>query len=109
MFSKQLIPVVLCVLPAFAASSSPVPVRKNKNPILGKYIVTFKDGVDHAIGVSSLTSSISSNSAITHEWAIINGLAGTFTDADLESLKSSPDIASIEEDGYVYIQAAKNQ
>jgi len=102
MFLAQLIAIILCVLPALAASSSLVPVTKTKDPIPGHYIVTFKDDVDHAVGVSSLTNNISSRSVVTHEWDIINGCAGTFTDPDLESLRSFPYIASIEEGGYVY-------
>jgi len=109
MFSKQLIPVVLCVLQALAASSPLVPVKKTNNPVPGQYVVTLKDGVDRVVSVSSLVSDISSDSTITHEWDIINGFAGTFTDADLEILRSLPDVVSIEEAGYVQIQAIKTQ
>ncbi|KAF9649520.1 serine protease [Thelephora ganbajun] len=56
--------------------SSPLAsVKKTTDAIPGRYIVTFKDS------------------------GLINGLAGTFTDADLELLRSNPNVASIEEDG----------
>jgi len=104
MFSKQLIAVILCVLPALAASSSLIPVKKTKNSIPGRYIVTFKEGVDRVVGASSLTSNISSQSVVTHEWDIINAVAGNFTDDDLESLRSLRHVASIHEDGHARTQ-----
>ncbi|KAF9649577.1 subtilisin-like protein, partial [Thelephora ganbajun] len=39
----------------------------------------------------------------------INGLAGVFTDADLELLRSNLNVASIEEDGYAYTQSVTTQ
>ncbi|KAF9642531.1 hypothetical protein BDM02DRAFT_3124479 [Thelephora ganbajun] len=86
-------------------SSSPlVSINKAKDAIPGRYIVTFKDSVGHDVGVSSVTDRIDSQSNVTHKWDFINGLAGTFTDADLELLRSHPDVASIKEDGYVHTQ-----
>lgn len=104
MFSKQLVALFFCVLSVFAAPSPLVLVSKTADAIPGRYIVTFRDDVDHVSGVSSVTSKISPQSSITHEWDIINGLAGTFTDADLEVLKSDPNVASIEEDGRAHTQ-----
>ncbi|KAF9642887.1 subtilisin-like protein [Thelephora ganbajun] len=85
-------------------SPSIVSIKKTKDAIPGRYIVTFKDSVDHDIGVSSVTDRIDPQSSVTHKWGFINGLAGTFTDADLELLRSHPHVASIEEDGYVHTQ-----
>jgi len=109
MFSKQLIAVILWVIPALAAPSPLVLVKRNQDPIPGRYIVTLKDGVDRAVSVSSLANKISRRSMITHEWDIINGFAGNFTDADLESLRTHPNVASIEEDGHVYTQSVTTQ
>jgi len=109
MFSKQLITLVFCVLPIFAAPSPLITVKKVKNPIPGRYIVTFKNDVVRSTGVSSVTSGISSQSKITHEWDIINGFAGTFTDADLEVLRSNPSIESIEEGGRAHTKAVTTQ
>jgi len=108
MFSRQFV-VALCVLPALAAPSPLVSVKKSKNPILGHYIVTLKSDVDRLAGVLSLTSKVDSQSKVTHEWDIINGFAGTFTDTDLESLRSDPNVVSIEEDGYAYTQTVVTQ
>ena len=109
MFSKQLIAVTLCVLLALAAPSPLIPIRRSQNPVPGRYIVTFKNGVDRAIGVSSLTNQISHHSTVTHEWDIINGFAGNFINADVEFLRTHPNVASIEEDGHVQTQAIVTQ
>ena len=109
MFSKQLVLLVLCVLPVIAAPSPLVTVKKAKNAIAGHYIVTFRNDVIRSDGVSSIINRISSQSKVTHEWDIINGFAGAFTDADLEVLRSSPNVASIEEDAFVHTQAITTQ
>ena len=105
MFSKRLITVILCVLPALAVLSPPVLVRRTQNPVPGRYIVTLKDDVDGVVGASTFANKISRRSAITHEWNIIKGFAGSFTDADLEFLRTHPNVASIEEDGYLHAQS----
>ena len=109
MFSKQFVALALCVLPVLAAPSPLVTVKKTKNSIPGRYIVTFKNDVDHSVGISSITSGISSQSNVTHEWNIINGFAGTLTDNDLEVLRSNPNVASIEENGLVHTMAITTQ
>jgi len=109
MFSKQLVALVLCVLPVLAAPSPLIAAKKTKGAIAGRYIVTFKDDVARSAGVSSVTSQISSESEVTQQWDIINGFAGTFTDVDLQALMSNPNVASIEEDGLVHTQAIATQ
>ena len=109
MLSKQFVALVLCVLQVLAAPSPLVAVKKAKNAIAGHYIVTFKNDIAHSAGVSSVTSAISSQSKVTHEWDIINGFAGAFTDTDLEVLRSNTNVASIEEDAFVYTQATTTQ
>jgi len=105
MFSKQLTAVFLCVLPALAAPSSLIPVKRNENPVPGSYFVLFKENVDHYFGVSSVANLISSRSVITNELEFINGVAGTFSDADVELLRALSVVASIEEEGYVHAQS----
>ena len=109
MFSKQFVALVLCILPVLAAPSPLITVKKTKSAIPGRYIVTFKNDVVRSAGVSSITSGISSQSKITHEWDIINGFAGTFTDADLEVLRSNPNVESIEEGGRAHTHAIVTQ
>jgi len=101
--------LVLCVLLVLAAPSLLVTVAKTKNPAPGRYIVTFKNDVVHSAGVSSVTNRISSQSNITWQWDIINGFTGAFTNADLEVLRSNPNIAAIEEDGFVRTKAVTTQ
>jgi len=104
MSSKQFFAVVLCVLQVLSAPSPLVPIKKTKNAIPGRFIVTFKNDVGRFADVSSVTSGISSQSNVTHGWDIIDGFAGAFTDVDLKLLRSNPNIASIEEDGYAHTQ-----
>ncbi|KAF9645591.1 subtilisin-like protein [Thelephora ganbajun] len=106
---NQFVALVLCVLPALAAPSPLVPVKKTTDAIPGRYIVTFKYTVGHLDGVSSVTGNIGSQSKVTHQWGFINGLAGTFTDADLEVLRYNPNVASIEQDGYAHTQSVVTQ
>ena len=109
MFSKQFVALALCVLPVLAAPSPLVTVKKTKNAIPGRYIVTFKNDIDHSVGVSSVAGGISSQSNVTHDWSIINGFAGSLTDDDLEVLRSNPNVASIEENGLVHTLAVSTQ
>lgn len=106
MFTKNLFILTLCILPGFSTPSPLVKVQKVKEPVAGRYIVTLKDGVDREASVSTLSGRISGISSITNEWDIINGFAGTFTATELENLRSDPNVAFIEEDGYVHTQAA---
>lgn len=109
MFSKNLIILTLCVLPAFSAPSPIVTVQKVKEPIAGRYIVILKDGASREANIDTLSRKINGASSITHEWNIINGFAGTFSATELEDLRSNPDVASIEEDGLVHTQAVVTQ
>jgi len=83
-----------------SSESPPVAVSKVANSLAGRYIITLKDGVSLPSHSSSIQSSIASTSSnITHEFDIINGYAGEFTEDDLNNLRANPEIASIEEDG----------
>jgi len=79
-------------------------VSKVENPIPGRYIITIKDEVSLAAHVSSTQASIASTTSnITHEFSLINGYAGEFTDDDLNDLRANPDVASIEQDSIFQI------
>lgn len=109
MFSKQFAALALCVLPVLAAPSPLVTVKKTKEAIAGSYIVTFKNDIVHSDGVSSITSGISPQSKITHEYSIVNGFAGIFTDADVEVLRADPNVGSIEQDGRAHTYGVTTQ
>lgn len=102
MFAKNLVVLALCVLSALSAPSPLINVQKAKEPIGGRYIVTLKEGADRKTNIGSVSS-------VTHEWDIINGFAGSFSADELETLRSNPDVLSIEEDGIVYTQATVTQ
>ena len=79
-------------------------VSKTAKPVPGRYIVTLKDDVSLASHVSSTQTTIAATASnITHEYNLINGYAGEFTDEDLNDLRSHPEIASIEQDGYTWL------
>ena len=109
MFAKKFVTLILCVLPVLGAPSPLVPLTKTEDAVAGQYIVIFKDGVTHPTGISSVTSKISSQSKITHDWTIINGFAGTFSDADLEALRANPNVKSIGQGGRAHTQAITTQ
>jgi len=108
MFHKNLVILALCVLPAFSAPSPLVKVQNAKEPIAGRYIVTLKDGADRQASMGAL-SRAGGGADITHEWDIINGFAGAFSEAEIEALRSNPDVLSIEQDGLVHTQATVTQ
>jgi len=87
------------------SSESPlIAVSKVANSLPGRYIITLKDRVSLATHTSSIQSGIASTSSnITHEFDIINGYAGEFTEDDLNNLRANPEIALIEEDGIASI------
>lgn len=64
------------------------------------YIVTMKDGV---VSTASTTSMLSSASEVTHNYTLINGYAGIFTEDDLNTLRSHDHIESIEEDSIMQV------
>ena len=79
-------------------------VSKAEKPIPGRYIVTLKDDVSLAAHLSSIQASVAATTSnITHEYNLINGYAGEFTDDDLNDLRASPEIASIEQDSIFQI------
>ena len=108
MFSKHFTALVSLVLPTLAAPSPLISVR-DTNSIPGRYIVTFKSDTDGFPGIPSIISNLSPYSKVTHEWDIISGFAGNFADADVEFLRSHPNIVSLEEDGYAHTQIVANQ
>jgi len=77
-------------------------VSKAEEPIPGNYIITLKEDVSLAAHINSIQARIASTpSNITHEFEIINGYAGEFSEDDLNDLRANPEIDSIEEDGIV--------
>lgn len=109
MFSKWLVALIPFVIPTLSAPSPLIAVGKTKNAIPGRYIITFKNNTGNFAGVPSIASVLSSDSNITHQWDVISGFAGSFTDTDVELLRSHPNIMSIEQDGYAQTQTVATQ
>jgi len=100
MFYRKLATLALFVYAAIAVPTATAPKR---------YIVTLKDGVSRAAHLSSITARFSAASKVTHQWDIINGFAGAFTEEDLKLLRNDPQVQSIEEDGLVHVDALVTQ
>jgi len=86
-----------------SSESSLIAISEVERPIPGRYIITLKDDADFGPHVSSVQTSIEPTpSNITHQYSIINGYAGDFTEAELNDLRAHPEIATIEQDGISY-------
>ena len=84
MLVKNLVILALCVLPAFSAPSPLVKVQKAREPITGRHIVTLKESANRQANIDPFDPS-----SITHKWDIINGFAGSFSEAEVEALRSN--------------------
>ena len=102
MFDKNLATLALCILPTFAAPSPLVKVRKATESVDGQYIVTLKDGADRQTHINSCSN-------VTHQWDIINGFAGHFTDDEVRTLSTHPEVRFIEENSVVRVQSIATQ
>ncbi|KAG5639868.1 hypothetical protein DXG03_002741, partial [Asterophora parasitica] len=77
--------------------ASPAPLRtveKFNGKTSGKFIVKLKEGV-----VKSKVFAQLKNSNVTHDWSVIHGFAGHLSDEALHTLRASPDVEYITEDG----------
>jgi len=100
--------------PAFSAATGAlldvVRVDGDKKP--NSYIVKLKDGVSKDSVFDWFSSIMGSDSDITHSEGhpdLFNGFAGTFTEKDLDTLRSSKDVEYITEDGYATASAVNVQ
>lgn len=109
MFPRNLVILALCVLPAFSAPSPLLTVQKAKEPISGRYVVMLKEGASCQTNIESLSRGTGNTTSVTHQWDFINGFAGSFSEDQVETLKSNPDVLSIEEDGVVHTQTTITQ
>ncbi|KAF9522375.1 serine protease [Crepidotus variabilis] len=95
-FSATFAALALIVIPAFAAPSGLIDIQSYKGEKTGKYIVKFKAGVSPDAWAQKL--------GLTHstQWKNINGLASTLSPDSLNTLRASPDVEYITEDGIVH-------
>jgi len=84
--------------PVFASPAPLHTVQKYAGQTTGRYIVKLKDGVSKANVFGQLK-----NANITHDWQLIHGFAGELSTAALNTLRASPDVESISEDGIATI------
>ncbi|KAI1100311.1 alkaline proteinase [Jackrogersella minutella] len=92
-----------------AAFAAPTPAHQKREVVPNKYIVTLKEGItsadfkshlNWARDVHSRSLNKRDTTGVSHEYQIntFNGYAGEFDEQTLAQLKSSPDVAEIEED-----------
>ncbi|KAF6747229.1 serine protease [Ephemerocybe angulata] len=91
---------------ALAAPAPPAlkSVEKFEGQANGKYIIKLKSGVSRKGWVSKLK-----NQKTAVDWALINGIGAHLDDDELETLRASPDVESIAEDGIMSIFATATQ
>ncbi|KAG6896202.1 hypothetical protein C0992_009743, partial [Termitomyces sp. T32_za158] len=97
-FSTSFFAIVASILPVFAAPSPLINVVKAPGETKGGHIVTFKSG-DARLSFASKAN----NSTLTYHYDIINGVAGKFTDEEIEELRADSGVEAIYEDGVVKI------
>ncbi|KAG6908317.1 hypothetical protein DXG01_005293 [Tephrocybe rancida] len=96
-------PFFTLILTAFAlvapVLATPAPLRtveRFNGETTGKFIVKLKEGVSKSDVLASL------NVNVTHEWDLIHGFAGELSDDAVNTLRASPDVEYITEDGIVH-------
>ncbi|KAG5640674.1 hypothetical protein DXG03_007590 [Asterophora parasitica] len=94
-FFTTVFAAIVLAAPVFAA---PAPLRK----FHGRYIVKLKDGVAKSKVLIQLK-----NSEITHEWSIVHGFAGQFSEDAVNVLRASSDVEYIAEDEIVTTSATQ--
>jgi cerevisin len=99
MFSNNLVVIALCILPALSA------LPPLDEPVTRRHIVTLKDDVSCEAHVDALSRMLGPTSSVTHEWDVMNSFAGIFSEADLEGLRTNPNVSSIDEDVLAHPQA----
>ncbi|KAG6884683.1 hypothetical protein C0992_005921 [Termitomyces sp. T32_za158] len=79
--------------PAIAAPANLIAVEKYDGETSGKHIVTLKPGVDQSLFLDG------TNLITTHNWTVVNGFAGQFSEDQIHALRAHRDVYSIAEDG----------
>ncbi|KDR86145.1 hypothetical protein GALMADRAFT_261704 [Galerina marginata CBS 339.88] len=94
----QLFSLAILAVTALGAVTPLHAVEKFNGPTSGRFIVKVKDGISKA----SVLQKIHASGSITHDWDILNGFAGHLDDAALATLRASPDVEFVAEDGIMH-------
>lgn len=92
--------------PSIRSSPAPLIVPRGGRHIEGKYIVRMKDDVVSA-SVESAVSSLSTKADYQYRRGF-TGFAGSLTQEELTKLQNNPDVAFIEQDAQITIQATQD-
>jgi len=102
-FTATFATFVVLAVPILASSNILLPVETASGRTSGKYIVKFKEGASSTAWVKKL------GLAKARDWTHFNGLASHLSPDALDTLRSSPDVQSISEDGTVTTFATSSQ
>ncbi|KNZ74945.1 Proteinase R [Termitomyces sp. J132] len=89
--------------PVIAAPGYLVPIEKVDGETSGRHIVSLKANADKSSFIEA------TNIATTHNWTVINGFAGQFTEDQINVLRAHGDVESITEDGFAQVSMVTTQ
>ncbi|KAG5727551.1 Proteinase R [Termitomyces sp. T112] len=89
--------------PVIAAPGYLVPIEKVDGGTSGRHIVSLKANADKSSFIEA------TNIATTHNWTVINGFAGQFTEDQINVLRAHGDVESITEDGFAQVSMVTTQ
>ena len=93
--------------PATAASPPSEEIRKALEPVPGRYIVVFNEGVDAATAAPALAAR--HDAKVTHVYRhALQGFAAGMSEAAAVALLRNPNVAFVEEDGIVRAVTTQN-
>ncbi|KAG5651221.1 hypothetical protein H0H81_009433 [Sphagnurus paluster] len=95
-FFTAVFAAIALAAPVFATPTTLRTVEKFNGKTSGKYIVKLKEGVSKSKVFSQLKGA-----KITHDWQVVHGFAGALDEEALNTLRASPDVEYIAEDGIV--------
>lgn len=99
-------------VPNLGTTAAPLLSVDAARRIEGQYIVVFKDsvGAQGAPGISAAVNRIalkSSASRIERQYSVIPGFAGRLSPEDLDAVRKNPDVAYVEQDQIMSIDATR--
>ncbi|KAF9468269.1 serine protease [Collybia nuda] len=97
-FFTAVLAAIALAAPVFGTPTNLRTVERFSGKTSGKYIVKLKDGASK----SAVLGQLKGGSAVTHDWKLLNGFAGTLDDETLNALRASPDVEYVSEDGIMH-------
>lgn len=108
-FSAPFVSLALLVSSVLGAPNRLLSVERYDGETSGRYIVTLKADTVKSDHLSWVNEAAGAGANITHDWNpdFVNGYAANLDDDALRTLRASPDVESIGEDGVVSIKVTE--